>query len=261
MWFSDKYVPGMAVQNKWLRDWETQIQDIKTEEKGSHIRPTIFATLLDSDLPPQDKSVARLVADAQNLHGAGSITTSTCLGQATYYIISDNQVFDKLISELVRVMPDASTTPSLTELEQLPYLSAVVLETLRITYGVSHRLQRVSIDDAFKYYDYDLPAGTSVSMTSVFTHDNASIFPDPREFRPERWLPLETTGAALQKYLVSFSRGSRQCLGMHLGLAEINIGLACVLKRFGDKMKVVDTIRERNLEMSHDFFTPVPSKE
>ena len=52
---------------------------------------------------------------------------------------------------------------------------------------------------------------TPVSMTGSFMHDNPSIFPDPRSFRPERWLQSKDR---LQKYLVPFSRGTRQCLGM-----------------------------------------------
>ena len=52
---------------------------------------------------------------------------------------------------------------------------------------------------------------TPVSMTGSLIHDNPSIFPDPRSFKPERWLQSES---GLHKYLVPFSRGTRQCLGM-----------------------------------------------
>ena len=261
-WFVDKYLPDMAVMYKWQREWKKQIREIKlVEQEKPSGKPSIFETLLDSDLPPQDKSVVRLVDDAQTLVGAGSITTSTSLALATYYILSDEQVLETLMGELTKAMPDTDTPLPLIDLERLSYLSAVILETLRITYGVSHRLQRVSPYDSYKYHDYDLPGGTPVSMTAVLIHDNPSIFPSPRAFQPERWLPLETKGAALQKYLVSFSRGSRQCLGQHLGTAELYIGLACVFRRFGWKMVVVETERERDVEMSHDHFTPMVRKD
>lgn len=52
-------------------------------------------------------------------------------------------------------------------------------------------------------------------MTSVFMHENPDIFPNPLEFRPERWLEKRPEGAPqLDRYLVSFTKGSRQCLGM-----------------------------------------------
>jgi cytochrome P450 len=44
-------------------------------------------------------------------------------------------------------------------------------------------------------------------------HRNATIFPDPDSFNPERWLDPSAT-KRLDKYLVSFSKGSRQCVGI-----------------------------------------------
>ncbi|KAL8705196.1 MAG: hypothetical protein Q9201_001696 [Fulgogasparrea decipioides] len=261
-WFVDRYLPDLAVTYKWHREWRKQIQAAKSgddygdrEKRGG--RPSIFETLLDSDLPPFDKSVSRLVEDAQTMVGAGSITTSFALALGTYYIASDKAVLEELMKELEGAILSAKKTLSLGELERLPYLTAVYLETLRISYSVSHRLQRVCPDQAIQYHNYTLPPGTPISMSSVYIHDHPDIFPDPRILKPERWLPLETTGARLQKYLVAFSRGSRQCLGMHLGSAEIYMGLAEVFRRFGRRMEIVDTVKERDVEISHDFFTPM----
>lgn len=41
-----------------------------------------------------------------------------------------------------------------------------------------------------------------------------AIFPNPFEFRPERWLEAKEKDSHLERYLVSFSRGSRQCIGI-----------------------------------------------
>jgi cytochrome P450 len=50
-------------------------------------------------------------------------------------------------------------------------------------------------------------------MTSVMMHHNETVFPDSYSYVPERWLdPAERK--RLEKYLVSFSKGTRQCLGM-----------------------------------------------
>jgi len=52
-------------------------------------------------------------------------------------------------------------------------------------------------------------------MTSVLIHHNEEIFPESYKFKPERWLEKRPEGApSLDRYLVSFSKGSRQCLGM-----------------------------------------------
>ena len=49
-------------------------------------------------------------------------------------------------------------------------------------------------------------------MSSHFIHRNAEIFESPDEFRPERW--LHENGKKLDRWLVSFSRGPRSCLGL-----------------------------------------------
>jgi cytochrome P450 len=56
---------------------------------------------------------------------------------------------------------------------------------------------------------------TPVGMTAVLVHENETIFPEPMEFKPERWLEKRPDGAPpLDRYLVAFGKGSRQCLGM-----------------------------------------------
>ena len=100
LWFVDRFLPDLSVSYRWHRQWAQQIQAIKsgtvdpTKERG---RPSVFETLLDSDLPPYDKSVSRLVEDAQTLVGAGSITTSLILALTTYYIISDKEIESRLL--------------------------------------------------------------------------------------------------------------------------------------------------------------------
>lgn len=52
-------------------------------------------------------------------------------------------------------------------------------------------------------------------MTSVLMHSNPNIFPEPERFRPERWLEQRPEGApSLDRYLVTFTKGSRQCVGV-----------------------------------------------
>ncbi|KAL8645809.1 MAG: hypothetical protein Q9226_007133, partial [Calogaya cf. arnoldii] len=243
--FVDRYLPDMSVTYKWHREWRN-----------------IFETLLDSDLLPFDKSVGRLVEDAQTMVGAGSISTSVSLARGTYYILTDASVLEKLMKELETALPSTDSKPlSLVELEKLPYLGAIRLEILRISYGVSHRLQRVCPNQAIQYYDYILPPGTPISMSTPLIHDDSDIFPEPRTFKHERWLPLETTGAQLQKYLVAFSCGSRRCLGMNLGSAQILMGIAGVVRRFGRRMEIVETVKERDVNISHDLLTPMTKKD
>lgn len=62
---------------------------------------------------------------------------------------------------------------------------------------------------------YEIPPGAPVGMTSVLIHENEEIFPEPEVFRPERWLNEKgERHNSLTPYLLSFSKGSRQCIGI-----------------------------------------------
>ena len=81
----------------------------------------------------------------------------------------------------------------------------------RLSYGVMHRLPRISPDVAIQYKQYTIPPGIPVGMSNYFMHTDPDVFSDPLEFRPERWLGT-VTPAMLHNY-VPFGRGSRNCLG------------------------------------------------
>jgi cytochrome P450 len=51
-------------------------------------------------------------------------------------------------------------------------------------------------------------------MISYFVHMDPEVFPEPTSFKPQRWIEAAEKGQHLTKFIVSFSRGSRNCLGM-----------------------------------------------
>lgn len=55
---------------------------------------------------------------------------------------------------------------------------------------------------------------TPMSSASYFIHKDATIFPDPDVFRPERWIEAAEKGQNLKKHLVTFTKGSRNCIGI-----------------------------------------------
>jgi cytochrome P450 len=85
-------------------------------------------------------------------------------------------------------------------------------------------------------------------MTSVLVHLNPRIFPDPHDFIPERWIE----NPRLSKYLVSFTKGSRQCIGINLAYAEIYVCLANLFWRFPG-MKLYETTKS-DVEIQADYY-------
>jgi cytochrome P450 len=61
---------------------------------------------------------------------------------------------------------------------------------------------------------------TVLAASIYLLNNNADIFDDPQVFRPERWLEARTRGENLHKYLASFAKGSRGCVGMKYVLLD-----------------------------------------
>ena len=231
-----------------------QVQDvIKTHATENELpkQPTVFDSILDSDLEPSEKDRFRLMEDGISIVGAGLITTADTLRTTTFHILNRPEVLTKLQAELVAAIPDPNMSPSLRLVEQLPYLSAVVNEGYRISCGISSRLQRSSPHTTLTYNDWVIPPGTPVSMTIYLLHNRPDSFPEPYEFRPERWLVAPADRP--DRYLVHFSRGTRSCVGMNLAHAEICLTLAYLFRRF--KLSLYDTTRA-DVDIEHDYFTP-----
>jgi cytochrome P450 len=90
------------------------------------------------------------------------------------------------------------------------------------------------------------------------SHDE-NIFPSSFSYTPERWLnnPKAPDGKQLSRYMVSFGRGTRSCVGMQLAYAEIYIALASFFRRVGA------TLHETNrtdVDLARDCFAPRPYK-
>lgn len=200
------------------QDLRVKIAKIINGEDQAHTKahPTIFHELLESDLPPQEKSVDRLADEAQLMIGAGLETTAWALTTLSYHLISNPPILQKLRAELEKAIPDPATTVDSLYLEKLPYLSACIQEGIRLSYGVSSRNPRISPDRPTRYKDWVIPAGTPVSMTIVDVHQDEHIFKNSRSFIPERWLgsPKTEAGESLNRYFVAFGKGARSCLGI-----------------------------------------------
>ena len=216
--------------------------------------PTIFHQLLNNEVPAEEKSLGRLNDEAITVIGAGMVTTANVLAVASYHVLEQPPILHHLRTELQAVMPDPEVLAPLPQLEQLPYLTAVINEGLRTSYGIVHRLQRVAPDRALVFKDWTIPPGTAVSMSGFMLHTNPDIFPEPYEFRPERWLQQDSA-ARLQKYMVAFSKGTRACQGVNLAYAELYLTFAAVFRRFD--LELYDTTRA-DVEVVHDFFVGVP---
>jgi cytochrome P450 len=190
-----------------------QVGDIREGINEAHknvTHPTIFHELLNSDLPTEEKSNARLGDEAQLIVAAGLITISRALSVSIFHIVNNPHIFHKLREELEAAVPDSKAHLDWYKLEELPYLNGCVHEAVRLSHGVTTRSPRLAPDTELKYETWVIPRNTPVSMTNVDILMDETIFPNPRAFIPERWI----NDSKLERYFVGFGKGSRSCLGI-----------------------------------------------
>lgn len=228
-----KYMPeDMTILNNTINvNIPNMIKRAQAEHEAGIVkdRLTVFDSLIESDLPVEEKSVYRLTGEGIALLSAGTETTSWTLSVTTFHLLNNPSVRARLAAELEKAVPDPLHLPPWSTLEKLPYLSAVINEGLRLSYGVSGRTSRIPTEEDLHYHgtwtpqessiqvtvDYIIPRGTATSMSSYITHHDEAIFPDSHEFLPERWFDENGVWRKdLERCLLSFSKGTRQCLGI-----------------------------------------------
>ncbi|CAO2652154.1 Nn.00g004370.m01.CDS01 [Neocucurbitaria sp. VM-36] len=249
--------PAAAPLLKFKRDqWDLIARTLRGENlKNNDAKKTIFQEILSSKLPPEDKSHQRLADEAQIVVGGGVETTAFSLSIATFHIINNPRIYDRLHKDLVDAFPNRASL-ELYPLEQMPYLKAIIMESVRLSYGLSARNPRTH-KTTIRYKDWLIPANTCISMTIPEISHDESIFPNSREFIPERWLdnPCTPDGIPLDRFMVSFGRGTRSCLGITLAWTELYLTLGMMFRRFKFELHEADIT---DVELGHDFFIPVP---
>ena len=154
---------------------------------------------------------------------AGHETTGTALSWAFERILSLPEVERLIREELTAVVGTAAMTAA--HLSQLEYLDAVIKESLRIRpimpVGGGRLVKRALVIGG-----YEIPPGAIVVNAMYLLHHRPDLYPEPDEFRPERFLgkrvidPYEWT---------PFGGGVRRCLGYAFALFEMKTILATIL--------------------------------
>lgn len=257
-----KLVPAVGFMKSWMQRVGMQVKKIKSDPETmqqikveKRRKDTIFAQILSSDLPESELSDQRLIDEGVLIATAGSETTAWAITITTYHLMKNPAVLKRMREELATVeIPKGDPVAPWTTLEQLPYLTAVIKEGVRLAGGMLSRLPRI-YDQPIQYKEWTIPAGTPVAMTPHLVSIDANIFPEPRRFIPERWLDhLEEgrTTSSLDKYIVSFGKGSRNCIGMHLAYAQLYMSIAAMVQRYNLEMFETD---ETDVTPTRDLFT------
>jgi cytochrome P450 len=157
---------------------------------------------------------------------AGHETTALTLSYAAYSLAAHPQVSARLRDEVDRVL--GTRPPAIGDLAELPYLDAVLRESLRLyppAFVVGRETTR-----AIEVAGYVIPRGSEVLTIPWSVHRNPRLYPDPERFDPERWLAPDPARARFAYF--PFGGGPRVCIGNHFAMMEAALALAILVQRW-----------------------------
>ncbi|KAK8241319.1 cytochrome P450 [Phyllosticta capitalensis] len=195
-------------------------------EKGEQVDTDIISVAIRSG----GFSDEDLVNQMMTFLAAGHETTATSLTWAGFLFSQKPEVLKRLREEVRAHLPspkDANSTITSKDIDQMPYLNAVVNEILRLKPPVPATLRVTAYDTTI--LGHHVPKGTTVIVPILAINTNPEFWGDDAdEFNPDRWMEpgCANTGGADSNYAVeTFIHGPRSCIGSSFAKAEF----ACIL--------------------------------
>ncbi|KAI3008928.1 hypothetical protein CBS147346_2363 [Aspergillus niger] len=181
----------------------------------------------DPGAPPTDQAIKD---DAWFIIAAGSDTTASALINAVYYLATHAGAQAQLQREIDERLPEGIEGLSYENVKDLPYLTAVINETLRLKPSVLDGLVRVTPPQGLKVdEDLHLPGDVVVSVPTFAIQRDGRYWEDADQFRPERWALIENPTSMP---FIPFSRGSYDCVGKSIAWMEMRMALAMLVGEY-----------------------------
>jgi len=237
-----EWLPGAGFQKQariWRKELDTMAQvpfdmvksDMKKEEfSESYVSLSLNANG-QAESSKEDES--DVMWSAASLYTGGADTTVATLIIFFLLMCLHPDVQARAQREIDEVVgPDR--LPTAEDEQKLPYVNAVVREVLRYwtiaPLGIPHRAT-----EDFVYGSYVIPKDSTVISNLWGMMHDPSVYTDPFEFKPERFLSPSQGGPRLAEpdpIPTVFGFGRRICPGMHLASASVWTYTACVLATF-----------------------------
>ncbi len=248
-------------QQRQIREILQQECDLRRNNPDAMGEDILSLLLAARDEEGQPMSDEEIRDELMTMLFAGHETTASSLAWTFYWLHRHPEIGRKCRTELYSLPKDAE----FTTVTKLPYLSAVVSETLRlnpVVVFVGRQLKQ-----PFELMGYQFEAGTSLFPCIYLTHQREDIYPEPKKFKPERFLERQCLGerslapngdAGSHRFspyeFIPFGGGNRRCLGYAFALFEMKLVLATILSQV--ELELLDN---RPLKSARRGFTFTPN--
>lgn len=167
---------------------------------------------------------------------AGVDTTAAAFLGILYCLATNPEKQQKLRDEVNQVLKNSTDPLTSENMKNLPYLRAVIKESLRMYSVTSGNIRRINRDLVLS--GFRVPAGTDVAMMTLFTSNDERHHEKPREFIPERWLKDNNDAGCPHakdanpfSYL-PFGFGARMCLGRRIAELELEVAMLRIIRDY-----------------------------
>ncbi|RKP08721.1 cytochrome P450 [Thamnocephalis sphaerospora] len=136
----------------------------------------------------------------------------------------------RLVQELDTALPAIDEPITHSKVMDLPYLNAVLYESLRLRTPISTALPRITPPEGAVLCNYFVPGGVNIALYAIST--STSNYDRPKVFDPDRWLVSPELVSEMKKAHMAFSMGPRVCIGKNLAWLKMRMTLASLLRTF-----------------------------
>nr|XP_058892781.1 cytochrome P450 3A29-like isoform X3 [Kogia breviceps] len=209
-----------------------RMKESRLKDKQKH-RVDLLQLMIDSQ-NSKDVDTRKVLSDIELMAQsiififAGYETTSSSLSFVAYELATHPDVQQKLQEEIDATFPNKAP-PTCEALVRMEYLDMVLNETLRL-FPIAGRLERVCKKDV-EVHGVFIPKGTTVVVPLFVLHNDPELWPEPEEFRPERFSKKNKESINPYTYL-PFGTGPRNCIGMRFSMMSMKLALVRILQNF-----------------------------
>ncbi|XP_010778216.1 LOW QUALITY PROTEIN: cytochrome P450 4V2 [Notothenia coriiceps] len=159
----------------------------------------------------------------------GHDTTAASMNWVVHLLGAHPEAHSRVQQELQEVFGTSNRPANIEDLKKLKYLECVIKEALRLFPSVPFFARNIGEDCHIN--GFKVPKGANAIVLTYALHRDRRYFPEPEEFRPERFLPENAVGRPPYAY-IPFSAGLRNCIGQRFALMEEKVVLAAILRNF-----------------------------
>lgn len=194
----------------------------------------IFRCILNATDPDTGESFGEreLGSEANLLIAAGGDTTSTAIASTFFFLTKNDNILDKVTEEVRNKFKTLEDVRPGSDLTSCTYLRACVDESMRIAPPVPSVLMREVLEGGININRHFFPQGAELAVPAFVIHRNPGCYPEPLEYRPERWIgnvEKDKHVQLAQSAFCPFSIGPRSCVGRSMGYLEMTTTIARLL--------------------------------